>query len=112
MGRNPGLLSLIAILMYLMMAGLPALSDGLIEESANVDCEEIVVLSLSEPLTTLTSNSDGYAGLESVTSCVPRSQCCKICGQGKACGNTCIRRDYNCRAGRGCACNSAEVCRD
>ena len=42
--------------------------------------------------------------------CVPASQCCKICSKGKACGNTCIRRDYTCHVGRGCACNSDEVC--
>ena len=43
-------------------------------------------------------------------SCVPPSQCCKICSKGKACGDTCIRRDYTCHVGRGCACNQEEVC--
>jgi hypothetical protein len=42
--------------------------------------------------------------------CVPREQCCKVCSKGKACGNTCIRRAYECHQGRGCACNEAEVC--
>jgi uncharacterized protein YraI len=31
--------------------------------------------------------------------------CCKICRKGKACGNTCISRQYTCWVGPGCACN-------
>ncbi len=37
-------------------------------------------------------------------SCIPRSQCCKVCSRGKARGNSCISRSYTCRKGRGCAC--------
>lgn len=44
-------------------------------------------------------------------SCIPRERCCKICSKGKACGNSCIRRDYTCRKGRGCACNAYELYR-
>ena len=44
-------------------------------------------------------------------SCTPRDECCKVCSKGKACGNSCISRSYTCRKGRGCACNSLEVCR-
>ena len=43
--------------------------------------------------------------------CTPRSQCCKVCSKGQACGNSCISASYTCRKGRGCACNAAEVCR-
>jgi hypothetical protein len=31
--------------------------------------------------------------------------CCKVCRQGKACGDTCIEASKTCRVGRGCACN-------
>lgn len=31
--------------------------------------------------------------------------CCKICRKGKACGNSCINRNYTCRKPPGCACN-------
>ena len=48
--------------------------------------------------------------LASATSCIPASKCCKICNKGKACGNSCISRSYNCHKGRGCACDSSEVC--
>ena len=44
------------------------------------------------------------------SACTPRSQCCKVCVKGKACGNSCINRNYTCRKGRGCACNGYEVC--
>ena len=31
--------------------------------------------------------------------------CCKVCRTGKACGDTCISRSYECHVGAGCACN-------
>jgi hypothetical protein len=34
-----------------------------------------------------------------------RVECCKICKKGKACGDTCISRDYECHKPRGCACD-------
>jgi hypothetical protein len=43
-------------------------------------------------------------------SCRPRSECCKVCSKGKACGDTCISATYTCRKGRGCACDSYEIC--
>lgn len=43
-------------------------------------------------------------------SCRPRSECCKVCTKGKACGATCIYAGYTCHVGRGCACNSSEIC--
>jgi hypothetical protein len=36
---------------------------------------------------------------------VAQQGCCKICTQGKACGNTCISRDKICHVGPGCACD-------
>ena len=42
--------------------------------------------------------------------CIPASQCCRVCSRGQACGNTCISASYTCHVGRGCACNSFEVC--
>ena len=47
-----------------------------------------------------------------VFDCIPASDCCKICSKGKACGDSCIRREYTCHKGRGCACNSYEGCKD
>lgn len=31
--------------------------------------------------------------------------CCRTCRKGKACGNSCINRNYTCRQPPGCACN-------
>jgi hypothetical protein len=31
--------------------------------------------------------------------------CCKVCSKGKACGDTCISRDFTCHVGAGCACD-------
>lgn len=31
--------------------------------------------------------------------------CCKVCRKGKACGDSCISRSYQCHKGRGCACD-------
>jgi hypothetical protein len=34
-----------------------------------------------------------------------QTQCCKICTVGKACGDSCISRDYQCHKPTGCACD-------
>jgi micrococcal nuclease len=47
---------------------------------------------------------------DSMGSCIPADQCCRVCSAGQACGNSCISRSYTCRKGRGCACDAAEVC--
>lgn len=36
---------------------------------------------------------------------VVSQQCCKVCRKGKACGNSCISRSYNCTKPPGCACD-------
>jgi hypothetical protein len=32
--------------------------------------------------------------------------CCKVCKKGKACGDSCISKDYVCHKPPGCACNA------
>ena len=32
-------------------------------------------------------------------------QCCKVCREGKACGDSCIARDRDCHKPPGCACD-------
>jgi hypothetical protein len=44
-------------------------------------------------------------------SCIPRSQCCRICSAGTACGNWCTRAIFNCEKARGCACDASKVCK-
>jgi len=31
--------------------------------------------------------------------------CCKVCKKGKACGDSCIKKTYNCTKPKGCACD-------
>jgi len=56
------------------------------------------------------SNSTRAVPSDDAPTCVPRGQCCKVCSKGKACGNSCIRADYNCHKGAGCACDEADLC--
>ena len=42
--------------------------------------------------------------------CIPPTECCMTCNQGKACGNTCISESKKCHKRRGCACNLEEMC--
>jgi hypothetical protein len=45
------------------------------------------------------------AGLSGCTLGGDHEGCCKVCRTGKACGDTCISRSYECHVGSGCACN-------
>lgn len=36
---------------------------------------------------------------------IAQGGCCKVCRKGKACGDSCISRSYNCTRPRGCACD-------
>lgn len=36
----------------------------------------------------------------------PARACCRVCTRGKACGNSCINRGYQCRQPTGCACDA------
>lgn len=35
----------------------------------------------------------------------PTGTCCRVCREGKACGDSCIPRENQCNVGPGCACN-------
>ena len=34
------------------------------------------------------------------------NKCCRICKKGKACGDSCINKNFNCNKVKGCACNA------
>lgn len=46
----------------------------------------------------------------SLSGCRPRSGCCRLCKEGKACGDSCLSRNRECRNRAGCACDAEEVC--
>ena len=64
------------------------------------------------PLVVAVGSSSSLIGLQAQDppTCTPREDCCKVCSKGKACGNSCIRADYNCHKGVGCACDAEDVC--
>jgi hypothetical protein len=48
---------------------------------------------------------------DAVAKCIPEDQCCKVCSEGRACGNSCIHATYTCHKGHGCACNEEDICK-
>jgi len=48
--------------------------------------------------------SKGYLLLEKLDEKKYRN-CCRICKKGKACGDSCINKNYTCTKPPGCACN-------
>ena len=42
--------------------------------------------------------------------CVAESDCCRVCDEGKACGDSCIDEGLECNTSRGCACDSFAIC--
>lgn len=59
-----------------------------------------LVLVLAVPLLLTGGGATATAGCSSV-----QGSCCRVCDQGKACGDTCIEATDTCTAGAGCACN-------
>lgn len=42
---------------------------------------------------------------DNLTQVLNANGCCKICYKGKACGNSCISKNYTCHKPPGCACD-------
>ena len=82
-----------------------------LEEAAPPQLPPRLTTPRARPLESGVGESTTLGQSEPPSDCIPRSQCCKVCSKGKACGNSCIRATYTCRKGRGCACDSYEVCR-
>jgi deoxyribonuclease-1 len=52
----------------------------------------------------------GISSSDSSEGCIPRDQCCRVCGASQACGDSCISASRTCRKGAGCACDAARLC--
>jgi hypothetical protein len=52
-----------------------------------------------------TSSAGSSSMSESSSEQAPPSGCCRICVQGKACGDLCVDRELTCTVGLGCACD-------
>lgn len=89
----------------------PEFLDGGALPSAGDTAADSAWAFVESPVLTLgTDQAEGLQDDRPKRNCRERSSCCKVCGKGKACGNSCIRADYNCRKGRGCSCNASEIC--
>ncbi|HEY0038543.1 MAG TPA: hypothetical protein VGB66_17730 [Longimicrobium sp.] len=64
---------------------------------AAIPLSAMLVLASSAPLVTACDLSPTDPG--------SGSSCCKVCKEGKACGDSCIARNRTCTKGSGCACN-------
>ena len=92
----------IAILIpVLMLTGLSAAPDRARATPAATEVHQIFALENS----TRRPEFLNSLGLQQPTAAAAQQGCCKICTQGKACGNTCIARDKQCHVGPGCACD-------
>jgi hypothetical protein len=108
--------------LLLVALGAVCLATGPADAQAPAACEttatgpeildgvEVGLLGELENLEVETDFIGSFEAAAKPRNCVPASKCCKICSKGKACGNSCISRRYTCHKGRGCACNSSEVC--
>jgi len=78
----------------ILLSGAAVRSDptGTITRMGDVD----QILAISRGSTTLSLPDPGH---------IASQQCCRICRQGKACGDTCISRQDTCHVGQGCACD-------
>jgi competence protein ComEC len=83
-------------------------SDGSVLMLANRDGTFVVTTEKAPATGAITVRpypTDSGPALEPPERAAARA-CCKICTGGKACGNTCISRSYQCRRPPGCACDA------
>ena len=81
--------------------------------STYVCCQVGLSYSIVSSQSSCTSKQEAY--LESITPPTPTyyppsyntttTTCCKVCTKGKACGDSCINRNYTCHQPPGCACD-------
>lgn len=73
-------------------------------------CAAVLGLVLATATASLGSNAQPSPSsargpeLASDSSATPMA-CCKVCSQGKACGNSCIAKSKDCHQPPGCACD-------
>jgi hypothetical protein len=72
--------------------------DGLLDTDDEEDCPQ------PDP-----STDDAGDDTDTTTGC--RSDCCKVCTDSQACGDSCISRSSECHTYGGCACDAGEACR-
>lgn len=82
--------------------------EGSILVLANTDGSFVVTTDRSEPSGVIQLHpvvQDTGGGVATPAQAQQRN-CCRVCTRGKACGNSCINRAYQCRQPPGCACDA------
>lgn len=94
---------LLAVLMMVLLIAAPATATEPTTTTPNQDISQEQALQAG-------STVDETSCLEVIGEypeelSVAQGGCCKVCRKGKACGDSCISRNYNCSRPRGCACD-------
>src|SRR5882762_1670909 len=76
--------------------------DGAVIIEAKRDGSYIVLNEYSGPMEV----APAPTARQNDSSSEPTRACCRVCTRGKACGNSCINRAYQCRQPAGCACDA------
>ncbi|MEX2156740.1 MAG: MBL fold metallo-hydrolase [Gemmatimonadales bacterium] len=82
--------------------------DGGVLILANEDGSFVVTTDKSEPggVVQIRPFVQDTTGAPVATPARVSPACCRVCSRGKACGNSCINRAYQCRQPPGCACDA------
>ncbi len=78
--------------------------DGTVIIMAGRDGSYVVLNELTSPAPV--APTPAPSARESDSTPQPARACCRVCSRGKACGNSCISRAYQCRQPPGCACEA------
>ena len=78
--------------------------DGTVIVQANRNGSYVVLNELAGPAGVTPGPTPAVGQTDSAVA-TPRS-CCRVCSTGKACGNACINRAYQCHQPAGCACDA------
>lgn len=62
-------------------------------------------LALAIPLVLTTAGAPIVTGCSDSSTGPSGGKCCRVCKEGKPCGDTCIARTSTCRTSGGCACS-------
>jgi hypothetical protein len=100
------------VLLGILLMGIPTTTLA-----ENSDCSETAISQsiqlLPNPIVTQKQQAQSKQSLDSENPVLlaygetpTQYGCCKICRVGKACGNSCISRYYNCHQPPGCACDA------
>lgn len=105
MSHTHRLCAVVMLAVSLFLAGVSAPTPALAGDALSVAETPSLALTLAEapvPDLMMVSPAPDLLGEDALS-----RACCKICRRGKACGDSCINREYTCHRPPGCACNGS-----